>query len=50
MLTIQICNGEKMENIIKSMKSPEHVLHFVSRNFKFCKFSKCALFQTCTRC
>ena len=46
----KICNNEKMENIIKSMKSPEHVLHFVNRNFKFCKFSKCALFQTCTRC
>ena len=23
----KICNGEKIENIIKSMKSPEHVLH-----------------------
>ena len=29
----KICNGEKMENIIKCMKSPEHVLHFVNRNF-----------------
>ena len=33
----KICNDEKMENIIKSMKSPQHVLNFVKRNFKFCK-------------
>ena len=46
----KICNGEKMERIIKSMKSPEHVLHFVKINFKFCKVSKCMLFQTCTKC
>lgn len=44
------CDGEKMENIIKSIISPEHVLRFVNSKFKFCKNNKCALFQTCTKC
>ena len=46
----KICNGEKMENIIKSMESPEHILNFVKRNFKYCKRSNCSLFQSCTKC
>ena len=44
------CDGEQMENIIKSMVSPEHVLRFVNSNFDFCKNSKCILFQTCSKC
>ena len=41
----KICNGEKMERIIKSMKSPEHVLHFVNRNFKFVKLVNAHFFK-----
>ena len=45
------CNGENMDDIIKSMVSPEHVLHFVNSKFKFCsKSSGCTLFQTCSKC
>ena len=45
------CNGEKMNDIIKSMVSPYHVLHFVNSKFKFCTNSgNCAFFQTCSKC
>ena len=41
------CTGEEMDNIIKSMVSPDHVLCFVNSNFKFCKNSgNCTHFQT----
>ena len=44
------CNGEEMDNIIKSMASPDHVLCFVNSNFNFCKNSgDCAHFQTCSK-
>lgn len=44
------CNGESMENIIKSMKSPDQVLRFVNSKFQFCSSNNCALFQTCSKC
>ena len=44
------CIGENMENIIKSMISPEYVLRFVNSQFKFCDNSKCILFQSCSKC
>ena len=45
------CNGEKMDDIIKSMVSPDHILRFVNSNFKFCsKNSNCTFFQTCSTC
>ena len=44
------CNGEQMEEIIKSVESPTQVLNFVNKNFKFCSCSKCARFQTCEKC
>ena len=44
------CTGEEMDNIIKSMVSPDYVLHFVNSNFKFCKNSgNCTHFQTCSK-
>ena len=44
------CTGEEMDNIIKSMVSPDHVLCFVNSNFKFCKNSgNCTHFQTCSK-
>ena len=44
------CNGEQMEDILKSMVSPEHVLSFANSKFQFCNNSKCILFQTCNKC